>query len=188
MVRSEGRFATGTQMTLLKARDRGCSFPDCDIPVGWCEAHHIRAHRHGWPTEISNLTFLCRFHHGWHERHGWRAALLNGLPAWIPPYTVDRERRPIYHSRYIAELTRPEALLSCELLADASFADSLPPDDADGASDRSAPGPSNTDDARISGDAEVDDGAGFSDDGWFESASLLPEDALFPESRCDDPP
>jgi 5-methylcytosine-specific restriction protein A len=26
----------------LTARDRGCAFPGCDRPPGWCEAHHIR--------------------------------------------------------------------------------------------------------------------------------------------------
>ncbi|MFB9775417.1 HNH endonuclease signature motif containing protein [Brevibacterium otitidis] len=109
-VRTEARFATPTQMTLLKARDRGCSFPDCDIPVGWCEAHHMRAHRHGGPTDLDNLTLLCRFHHGWHEKHGWRSVMLNGFPAWIPPQTLDRDQRPIFHSRFRAELHDPDTL------------------------------------------------------------------------------
>lgn len=109
-VRTEARFATPTQMTLLKARDRGCSFPDCDIPVGWCEAHHMHAHRHGGPTDLNNLTLLCRFHHAWHERHGWRSTLLNGLPAWIPPQTLDRTQRPLFHSRFQAELADPVTL------------------------------------------------------------------------------
>ncbi|WP_242419678.1 HNH endonuclease signature motif containing protein, partial [Frankia sp. CpI1-P] len=25
----------------LAARDRGCTFPGCDRPPSWCEAHHV---------------------------------------------------------------------------------------------------------------------------------------------------
>ncbi|MCQ9386298.1 HNH endonuclease signature motif containing protein [Brevibacterium moorei] len=104
-VRSAGRFATRRQVELIAARDRGCTFPGCDMPVGWCDAHHMIPWSTGGPTTVSNLTLACRFHHTWHDQHGWRAELIGGLPAWIPPRHVDIEQRPLFHSRFTAALT-----------------------------------------------------------------------------------
>ncbi|MCQ9367097.1 HNH endonuclease [Brevibacterium sp. 91QC2O2] len=103
-VRSAGRFATRRQVELIAARDRGCTFPGCDMPVGWCDAHHMIPWSSGGPTTVSNLTLACRFHHTWHDQHGWRAELIAGLPAWIPPRHVDIEQRPLFHSRFTAAL------------------------------------------------------------------------------------
>jgi hypothetical protein len=104
-VRSAGRFATRRQVELIAARDRGCTFPGCDMPVGWCDAHHMIPWSSGGPTTVENLTLACRFHHTWHDQHGWRAELIGGLPAWIPPRHVDIEQRPVFHSRFAAALT-----------------------------------------------------------------------------------
>ncbi|MCQ9388222.1 HNH endonuclease [Brevibacterium sp. 50QC2O2] len=103
-VRSAGRFATRRQVELIAARDRGCTFPGCDMPVGWCDAHHMIPWSSGGPTTVENLTLACRFHHTWHDQHGWRAELIGGLPAWIPPRHVDIEQRPVFHSRFAAAL------------------------------------------------------------------------------------
>ena len=35
------RLATPAQRLALAARDRGYSFPGCDRPPTWCQAHHI---------------------------------------------------------------------------------------------------------------------------------------------------
>ena len=46
-------------------------FPGCDAPVNWCDAHHVRRHSDGGPTEMTNLALLCRRHHGIVHRDGW---------------------------------------------------------------------------------------------------------------------
>ncbi|WP_029089282.1 HNH endonuclease signature motif containing protein [Brevibacterium album] len=103
-VRSRGRFATRSQIAILTARDQGCTFPDCDAPAAWCEAHHIVRYSEGGPTEIGNLTLICPFHHRWFERSGWTGQLIRGLPAWTPPAHIDRSRKPVFHSRFRAAL------------------------------------------------------------------------------------
>ena len=57
------RLATTAQTKALVARDGGCSFPGCQHPPEWCERHHIVAWVDGGPTDLDNLTLLCRFHH-----------------------------------------------------------------------------------------------------------------------------
>lgn len=99
-VRSQGRFATRSQMAVLAARDQGCTFPDCDAPAEWCEAHHIVAYARGGKTEIDNLTLLCPFHHRWFESSGWESVFRRGLPGWLPPLAVDPRRRTLFHSRF----------------------------------------------------------------------------------------
>ena len=99
-IRSQGRFATRTQMAVLAARDQGCTFPDCDAPAEWCEAHHIEPWSRGGQTTVDNLTLLCPFHHRWFEGSGWESTFRSGLPAWTPPAHVDRRRRPLFHSRF----------------------------------------------------------------------------------------
>jgi hypothetical protein len=97
---SQGRFATRTQMAVLAARDQGCTFPDCDAPAEWCEAHHIEPWARGGQTTVDNLTLLCPFHHRWFEGSGWESTFRSGLPAWTPPAHVDRRRRPLFHARF----------------------------------------------------------------------------------------
>ena len=110
-VRSQGRFATRTQMAVLAARDQGCTFPDCDAPAEWCEAHHILAYASGGQTEIDNLTLVCPFHHRWFERTGWGSLFLRGFPAWKPPKSIDPRQRPVFHSRFrVALLGLPPTL------------------------------------------------------------------------------
>jgi hypothetical protein len=99
-LRTENRFANKHQLTALAARDQGCTFPDCEVPPVYCEAHHMVPYSQGGPTDINGMTLLCGFHHGWHDRNGWQAVLLGGLPAWIPPESVDREQEPIFHAKF----------------------------------------------------------------------------------------
>ena len=62
------RSAGATQRRLLWLRDRGCRFPGCDRPPGWCQAHHIWFWEHDGPTDLDNLCLLCsRHHHLCHE-------------------------------------------------------------------------------------------------------------------------
>lgn len=57
------RLATPAQRAALALRDRGCSFPRCDRPPSWCEAHHLREWEDGGPTDLNNLALLCSRHH-----------------------------------------------------------------------------------------------------------------------------
>lgn len=110
-IRSQGRFATRTQMAVLAARDQGCTFPDCDAPAEWCEAHHIIAYARGGQTTVDNLTLVCPFHHRWFERSGWDSVFARGLPAWRPPKSFDPRQRLLFHSRFrIALLGLPPEL------------------------------------------------------------------------------
>jgi hypothetical protein len=49
--------------TALIVRDRGCTFPGCDRPPPWTDAHHLVAWIDGGPTSLDNLALLCRRHH-----------------------------------------------------------------------------------------------------------------------------
>ena len=47
----------------VRARDRHCRFPGCDLPPAACDVHHIRHRQDGGRHTLTNLTLLCRFHH-----------------------------------------------------------------------------------------------------------------------------
>ena len=47
------RHATKHQRRALAARDGGCTFPGCDAPPEWCQAHHIQAWENGGPTNLT---------------------------------------------------------------------------------------------------------------------------------------
>ena len=101
---TERRFATSKQLTILASRDQGCTFPGCDTPPGWCDAHHIVPWANEGRTDINNLTLACGAHHHLIDKTDWFAVMLkDGRPAWIPPATIDPARRPILHSRFIAK-------------------------------------------------------------------------------------
>ena len=62
------RVVSSALRRALNLRDRHCTYPGCDVPAGWCDAHHITHWAHGGKTEMSNLRLLCRpHHHGQHE-------------------------------------------------------------------------------------------------------------------------
>ena len=103
-IHSQGRFANRTQIAVLTARDQGCTFPDCNAPPHWCEAHHMIPYSQGGETTVDNLTLVCSFHHRWHERTGWTTRFHRGLPAWKPPRSIDPQQRLLFHSRFRAAL------------------------------------------------------------------------------------
>ncbi len=47
----------------LAVRDRGCTFPGCNQPDSWCDAHHVHHWADGGPTSLENLVLLCSTHH-----------------------------------------------------------------------------------------------------------------------------
>jgi hypothetical protein len=93
------RTATRAQTMALIARDRGCSFPDCDKPPEWTQRHHVRAWADGGATDLDNLTLLCGGHHRGFEAAGWQCVMRDRLPCWIPPPWIDPEQRPRQNHR-----------------------------------------------------------------------------------------
>ena len=73
------RSATRRQRNALRERDHGCVFPGCDIPVEWCDAHHIHPYETGGPTIMDNLVLLCRFHHHQVHEGGFRLTRPDGV-------------------------------------------------------------------------------------------------------------
>lgn len=88
------RTFTERQRLALIARDRGCSFPGCDRPPQWCQAHHVIAWQDGGSTSIDNGTLLCGHHHRSFERLGWACQMSDGTPQWFPPTWLDPQRQP----------------------------------------------------------------------------------------------
>jgi len=94
------RLASAAQRRALAARDGGCSFPQCDKPPAWTQAHHIEP----WtpadpasppgPTDVDNLTLVCGYHHRHFESAGWRVRASEGVVEWIPPPWLDPAQRP----------------------------------------------------------------------------------------------
>ena len=57
------RLASPAQRIMLHAKDRGCSFPNCDVPGYLCEVHHVRPWATTHATDIDNLTLACGPNH-----------------------------------------------------------------------------------------------------------------------------
>jgi hypothetical protein len=87
------RLARPALRRALAARDGGCTFPDCDAPASWCQAHHIRSWQEGGQTDINNLTLLCGYHHREHERQGWTCQIKDNVAWWTPPPDSDGNQR-----------------------------------------------------------------------------------------------
>ena len=68
-VATEQRFANRRQLAVITARDRGCTFPGCDAPPGWCDANHVIPWSLGGKTEINNLALLCKLCRHRHKEH-----------------------------------------------------------------------------------------------------------------------
>ncbi|WP_158647400.1 HNH endonuclease signature motif containing protein [Actinoplanes sp. ATCC 53533] len=98
------RLFTGPLRRALILRDRGCVFPGCDRPARWAEGHHLVSWADGGTTTLTNACLICRLHHRLlHNNSGWQARLgPDGHPEFLPPATLDPERRPqhnTYHRR-----------------------------------------------------------------------------------------
>jgi hypothetical protein len=98
------RLVSGSLRRALGVRDGGCTFPGCDRPPRWCDAHHIVSWADGGPTDLSNLALLCEYHHQIvHSDAGWRVKMgADDHPEFLPPSWFGPEglpRRNRYHRR-----------------------------------------------------------------------------------------
>jgi hypothetical protein len=57
------RLFTPAQVQALWLRDRHCTFPGCQTPASWCDAHHVTHWADGGPTDLDNAALLCGRHH-----------------------------------------------------------------------------------------------------------------------------
>ncbi len=55
----------------VTARDRGCRFPGCTMPIHHCDLHHIKGREAGGPTTPDNLVAVCRRHHTAITNRAW---------------------------------------------------------------------------------------------------------------------
>jgi hypothetical protein len=97
------RLVTLTIRRALALRDRGCSFPGCELPNAYCDAHHITEWHDGGPTCLDNLALLCGFHHRLIHTSDWQIRLgTDRRPEFLPPSFMDPDRAPrrnILHRR-----------------------------------------------------------------------------------------
>ncbi len=93
------RLASPAQRIVLHAKDRGCSYPNCEVPGYLCEVHHCDPYATNPVTDVNELTFACRPNHKLAEQ-GWTTRKnRNGDTEWIPPPHLDRgqPRTNTYH-------------------------------------------------------------------------------------------
>ncbi len=84
----EQRIFTKTQRQALENRDGGCTFPECDRPPEWCEAHHWRTRwADGGETRLEDGVLICPFHHRTIHDTGWaiRMSPVDGHPEYRRP-------------------------------------------------------------------------------------------------------
>ncbi len=102
------RLASPGQRIVLYAKDRGCSFPDCDVAGYFTEVHHVIPWAKTHTTDINDLTLGCGGHHPLAEQ-GWTTRKNHdGDTEWIPPPHLDhgQPRTNTYH--------HPEKLLRAD--------------------------------------------------------------------------
>ncbi|MGN6607495.1 MAG: DUF222 domain-containing protein [Jatrophihabitans sp.] len=91
----EQRLFTPQQRRAMTARDRGCTFPGCTAPPGWCEAHHVTDYAVTRRTSIDDGALACGYHHREAFRQGWTTTMIGGRPYWVPPRWIDPTQTPV---------------------------------------------------------------------------------------------
>jgi hypothetical protein len=92
---AEQRCFTRSQRAHFDERDGGCTFPGCDRPPGWTEAHHARLpFSIGRTTHLDEGVLLCPFHHRQVHDHDWRIRFnpSDGHPEYRLPGEVTWQR------------------------------------------------------------------------------------------------
>ena len=76
-----------------------------DRPPSWCVGHHARkTWGDGSGTDLQDGVLICPRHHRVVHAKGWEIRFINGIPEYIPPASIDPQRRPQRNNRY-----RPQA-------------------------------------------------------------------------------
>ncbi|WP_375001019.1 DUF222 domain-containing protein [Aeromicrobium sp. CTD01-1L150] len=90
------------QRRALELAQKGCVFPGCDRPPGWCVVHHGgESWAHGGRTDLKDGVLLCPHHHRILHTDGWDIHFTtDGIPELVPPASLDPRRRPRRHQRF----------------------------------------------------------------------------------------
>ncbi|MHC5797339.1 HNH endonuclease signature motif containing protein [Lacisediminihabitans sp. FW035] len=88
------RLFSKAQRLALAERDGGCAVAGCSRPPSHTEAHHLRWWSHGGKTDLANGILLCVKHHHTVHRDGWGIEVIDNVPWFTPPSSVDVYRRP----------------------------------------------------------------------------------------------
>jgi len=89
------RLFPSTIRRAITLRDRGCTFPGCDRPATWCDAHHVIHWAHGGPTSYGNGVLVCAYHHPLLHQGDWEIRFAaDGIPEYLPPTWIDPNRAP----------------------------------------------------------------------------------------------
>jgi hypothetical protein len=94
-------IATGLRH-FLTARDGGCTWPGCDRPPSWTEAHHRKHWTNGGETNPQDLDLLCSHHHHKVHEDGWNMTIgtdPDRTPWFYPPDgrpPLKGQRRPLF--------------------------------------------------------------------------------------------
>lgn len=86
------RLFTPAQTARLWLRDGGCTYPGCDSPAHWCDAHHLIHWIDNGPSDLSNAALLCGHHHQLVHRRRLAGRLVDGRssPPDVGPTTPIR--------------------------------------------------------------------------------------------------
>ncbi|WP_022884992.1 HNH endonuclease signature motif containing protein [Glaciibacter superstes] len=87
-------FSRGQKLALAE-RDGGCAHPDCDRAPVYTEGHHLEWwNAHGGPTDLANGILLCSPHHHMIHNQGWSITVIDNVPWFIPPPSIDIHQKP----------------------------------------------------------------------------------------------
>jgi hypothetical protein len=84
----EQRTFTREQRRAMEHRDGGCTFPECDRPPQWTEAHHWRTRwADGSETRLDDGVLICPFHHRTVHDKEWAIQMspVDGYPEYRAP-------------------------------------------------------------------------------------------------------
>ncbi len=85
------RLFTPAQLKAMWLRDRHCTFPGCQVPAHWTDAHHLKHWIDGGHTDLANGALLCGRHHTIVHRDQLAGTLVDGQVLW--------DRRPSSYQR-----------------------------------------------------------------------------------------
>jgi Argininosuccinate lyase len=97
----------------IRARDRTCRWPGCDVPSEWTDAHHLIPWWRGGPTTAEQIVSLCRYHHTRVHEGQWTLRMdyaTGEVWVWRPdgsPYELGPSRPWISPSRQGPRSTAP---------------------------------------------------------------------------------